>query len=75
MRSFLILRNVYGRFAPGSAKIATPLRKNFQMGKASQFVLDHPECRAVDDLKSCLVILMIFGLQRAKGQYTMETGA
>jgi RNase H-like domain found in reverse transcriptase/Reverse transcriptase (RNA-dependent DNA polymerase) len=76
LRSFLGLCNLYRRFVPWFAKIASPLNALLRKGESPQLVpFDKDQLEAFLTLKERLSNPSILSLPRAQGQYTLDTDA
>ena len=76
IRSFIGLCNVFRRFVPNFARIATPLNRKLEKGQPFNFeVLTDPEYAAFEELKRRLVSPPILALPKRDGQYKLDTDA
>jgi RNase H-like domain found in reverse transcriptase len=76
LRSLLGLCNVYRRFVPGFAKIASPLNALLRKGESPQLgPFDKNQLEACRTLKEKIISPPILLLPRAQGQYTLDTDA
>jgi hypothetical protein len=76
LRSFLGLCNVYRRFVPGFAKIASPLNALLRKGESPQLgPFNKDQLEAFMTLKERLINPPILSLPRSQGQYTLDTDA
>ena len=76
LRSFLELCNVYRRFVPNFARIATPLTKKLKKDEAEKWdSLDEKETVAFEELKRRLAEPPILSLPRMHLTYIVDTDA
>ena len=76
IRSFIGLCNVFRRFVPNFARIATPLNRKLEKGQPFNFeTLTDAEYAAFEELKRRLVSPPILALPKRDGQYKLDTDA
>lgn len=73
LQSLLDLCNVYRRFFPNFARLASPLIKNLTKGEPLHYKVDDEERKPVDVRKKNLILTLVLALPQLSDRYISDT--